>query len=90
MLNNEEKAICEVCGKEFLKRKKKRGSGIGRRSIRGSNAKTCSKKCSAIRLRVRNIKKRTKKIKFSKKICFVYAIVVLIVYVPFVNNGSVI
>ena len=48
-LSNEKIAICEVCGKEFLKRREKRGSGSGRRSIRRSNAKTCSKKCSTKR-----------------------------------------
>jgi len=54
MLNNEELAICEVCGKEFIKRKVSSKGQSGRKSIRGSKMKTCSKKCSKKRMKMIN------------------------------------
>ena len=54
MLNNEELAICEVCGKEFIKRKVSSKGQSGRKSIRGSIMKTCSRICSRERSRIIN------------------------------------
>lgn len=64
MIGNREIAICETCGREFIKRKEP-SKGRSLRSIRGAKMKTCSKKCSMERTRVvnkeRNKRKRTKK-----------------------------
>ena len=52
---NKEIAICENCGKEYLKRKY---IAKGRASkIRGMNTKNCSKKCSKEILKTRRARK---------------------------------